>query len=85
MDLQTKFNPGDEVWTMYQNQPRKFRISSIEIYLYAPGLRLGKKHQEICVEEINDPNKRNNPQHLRYGADQCFATKEELKNHLFKE
>lgn len=85
MDLKTKFNPGDEVWTMYQNQPRKFRIQSIQIILYAPGSPMAKRHQEIYVEEYNDPNKRMNPQHLRFGADQCFATKEELKKHIFKE
>lgn len=85
MELKTKFNPGDEVWAMYQNKPRKFRISTIEIYLYAPGTPMVRRHQEIYVEAVNDPNKRNNPQHLRYGADECFATMEDLKNHLFKE
>lgn len=82
MDLKTKFNPGDEVWTMSQNQPRKFRISSIEIRLFPPGSPI--RHQEIYVEIVCDANKRNNPQHLRYNADQCFASKEELKNYLFK-
>lgn len=83
MELKTKFNPGDEVWAMHQNKPRKFRISAIEIYLYAPGTPMVRRHQEIYVEAVNDPNKRNNPQHLRYGADECFATMEDLKNHLF--
>lgn len=85
MEVKTKFNPGDEVWTMHQNQPRKFRISSIEIILHAPGLRLGRSYVEIYIEEYNDPNKRMNPQHLRFRADQCFATKEELIKHLFRE
>ena len=31
MEIVTKFNPGDVVWTMYDNKPHQFRIAKIEV------------------------------------------------------
>ena len=32
MEIVTKFNPGDVVWTMYDNKPHQFRIAKMGVY-----------------------------------------------------
>ena len=32
MEVKTRYNIGDEVWTMLNNRPHCFRISGIEVY-----------------------------------------------------
>lgn len=81
MEYKTKFEPGQTVWTMLQNKPHQFRIAGIEIYLAPKEIKVGNP-SEIYIETINTAS-RNNPQHLRFGARDCFATKEELFDHLF--
>lgn len=81
MDYTTKFNPGDEVWTMHQNKPHQFRVASVEITLSAPS-RTEIRTREFIVEHINTAP-RNNPQRLAFEARTCFATKQELIDHLF--
>lgn len=80
MEYSTKFNPGDEVWTMSQNKPHKFRVVCVEITLTVPNSPM--RTREILVEHINTAP-RNNPHRLVYDARACFATKQELINHLF--
>lgn len=80
MDYSTKFNPGDEVWTMSQNKPHKFRVASVEITLTAPNSPM--RTREILVEHINTAP-RNNPHRIMYDARACFATKKELFDHVF--
>lgn len=80
MDFQTKFNPGQEVWTMYNNKPHFFRIATIEITLNAPSNPM--REREVLYELIHN-NKRNNPQRLAFDARNCFATKKELIDNLF--
>lgn len=82
MEYTTKFNPGDEVWTMHQNKPHQFQVSSVEIVLTAPNSPMRGRTTELLVEQINTAS-RNNPQWLRFAARECFATKQELINHLF--
>lgn len=33
MEVKTRYNIGDEVWTMLNNRPHCFRISGIEVYV----------------------------------------------------
>lgn len=82
MDYSTKFNPGDEVWTMSQNKPHQFRVASVEITLTAPNTPMRGRTAEVLVELINTAA-RNNPQRLTFDARNCFATKQELIDHLF--
>ncbi len=79
MDYSTKFNPGDEVWTMCQNKLHKFRVACVEIILTPPNSPMRSK--EMLVEHINTAP-RNNPQRLIFDARACFATKQELLTHL---
>lgn len=32
MEVKTKYNIGDEVWTMLNNRPHCFRIAGIEVF-----------------------------------------------------
>lgn len=32
MEVKTKYNIGDEVWTMLNNRPHCFRIAAIEVF-----------------------------------------------------
>ncbi len=82
MEYTTKFNPGDEVWTMSQNKPHQFRVASVEITLTAPNTPMRGRSTEILVELIHTAQ-RNNPQRLTFDARECFATKQELIDHLF--
>ena len=80
MDYSTKFNPGDEVWTMFQNKPHKFRVACVEITLTPPNSPM--RSREMLVEHLNTAQ-RNNPQRLAFDVRGCFATKQELITHLF--
>lgn len=81
MEYTTKFNPGDEVWTIYQNKPHQFRADSVEIKLSAH-TRTEIRTREFIVEHINTAP-RNNPLRLAFDARYCFATKQELIDYLF--
>lgn len=81
MDYSTKFNPGDEVWTMYDNKPHQFTISLIEVTVATPRVRLSRP-SEVLVEYCHTAA-RNNPLRLSFDARNCFATKQELIDHLF--
>lgn len=80
MEYSTKFNPGQEVWTMYDNKPHQFRVAKIEITLSAPSFPM--RERELLIEHIHN-NKRNNPQSLTFDARKCYATKQELIDNLF--
>lgn len=82
MDYTTKFNPGDEVWTMCQNKPHQFRVASVEITLTAPNSPMRGRTTEMLVEYIHTAQ-RNNPQRLVFDARNCFATKQQLIENLF--
>lgn len=82
MEYITKINPGDEVWTMSQNKPHQFRVASVEITISAPNSPMRGRTTEVLVELIHTAP-RNNPQRLKFNADLCFATKQELCNYLF--
>lgn len=32
MEVKTRYNIGDEVWTMHNNRPHCFRIAGIEVF-----------------------------------------------------
>jgi len=81
MEYTTKFNPGDEVWTIYQNKPHQFRVACVEIKVSAH-TRTEIRTREYIVEHTNT-TPRNNPLRLAFDARDCFATKQELIDHLF--
>lgn len=56
MEVKTKYNIGDEVWTMLNNRPHCFRIAGIEVFRNS--LRTFVRN----VEHTNTGT-RNNPQH----------------------
>lgn len=76
MEVKTRSNIGDEVWTMLNNRPHRFRISAIEVC--ANSLRTFVRN----VEYTNTCT-RNNPQNLYFLDSACFPTKEELIKNLF--
>ena len=76
MEVKTKYNIGDEVWTMLNNRPHCFRIAGIEVFQNS--LRTFVRN----VEHTNTGT-RNNPQHLYFLDSNCFPTKEELIKNLF--
>lgn len=76
MEVKTKYEIGDEVWTMLNNRPHYFRIVAIGVFCYPN--RIGVRNMEntnVCH--------RSNPQHLYFDEKMCFPTKEELIKHLF--
>lgn len=77
MEVKTKYEIGDEVWTMLNNRPHCFRIVAIEVFCFPNRISVR------IVENTNVCCTRNNPQHLYFAEEKCFPTKEELKNHLF--
>ena len=76
MEVKTKYNIGDEVWTMLNNRPHCFRIAEIEVFQNS--LRTFVRN----VEQTNTCT-RNNPQRLYFLESKCFSTKEELIKNLF--
>lgn len=76
MEVKTKYNIGDEVWTMLNNRPHCFRIAAIEVFRNS--LRTFVRN----VEHTNTGT-RNNPQRLYFLDSACFPTKEELIKNLF--
>lgn len=64
MTFHTKYSPGDEVWVMENNKPRKFIIDKVEVaaargFYYVPVYTAG-------------------PYSPRYFEDKLFKTKQEL-------
>lgn len=76
MEVKTKYNIGDEVWTMLNNRPHCFRIAEIEVVQNS--LRTFVRN----VEQTNTCT-RNNPQRLYFLDSNCFSTKEDLIKNLF--
>lgn len=76
MEIKTKYEIGDEVWTMLNNRPHCFRIAQIEVY---------KSPLRTFVRNVENTAvyKRSNPQHLYFLDEMCFPTKDELIKHLF--
>lgn len=86
MEIVTKFDPGDEVWTMYENKVHSFRIARIEISVRPAYMSNGNLHpspamREIYIEEKNI-NARTKPVVIRHFGFDCYATKEELISNL---
>lgn len=76
MEVKTKYNIGDEVWTMLNNRPHCFRIAGIEITCNS--LRAFVRNVEYA-----HTGARNVPQHLSFLDSACFPTKEELIKAIF--
>jgi hypothetical protein len=89
MELTTKFNPGDMVWTMYENKPHQFKIAKIEVTARPSYRNDGTMHPlptctEFYIEEKNTLT-RNNPVTVRHAWFNCYATKEELIKKIMEE
>lgn len=77
MNIETKFNIGDEVWIMKDNKPFSFKINQISVNIttnqnYHNPLDIQIKYsKEHVIDWIYEGK--------------CFATKEELKQAIFGE
>lgn len=73
MIINPKFNIGDKVWAMVDNMPEELIIYGIDVRI-----RNSKDNYTIyifyCISETSN----------RYPEHSVFATKEDLKNSLFK-
>lgn len=73
MIINAKFNIGDKVWAMVDNRPEELIIYGINI-----NIRKSKDDYTIhifyCISETSN----------KYPEHSLFATKDELKNSLFK-
>ena len=55
MEIVTKFNPGDVVWTMYDNKPHQFRIAKIEVSARPSYRKDGRMH--LSLIHISEPTR----------------------------
>lgn len=75
MNIKTKYNPGDEVWTMIENKPQCLIVNTIFIIASLSNdkeIKYGIKYN--CSLSYLGGN---------YVEKELFATKEDLKNYLF--
>lgn len=66
MEIKTKYNIGDKVWAMYDNEPSEFIIYSIQAFFY--------EDLPYSIWYINNDDE-------GYQEDVLFPTKEELLKH----
>lgn len=82
MEIVTKFNPGDVVWTMYDNKPHQFRIAKIEVSARPSYRKDGSLHPSPMMSEVyieaRNVFARNNPMTIHHQWYNCYATKDEL-------
>lgn len=76
MKINTKYNPGQEVWIMKDNKPLKLFVHAIRIVV---GLNNDKK----IVYGISY-NLANGSEGGDFDENEIYATKEDLKNSIFK-
>lgn len=75
MNIKTRYNPGDKVWTMIENKPEYLIVNSISIIVsldFNKGIKYNIKYN--CSLGYIGGN---------YVEKELFATKEDLKNYLF--
>lgn len=71
MEIKTKYNIGDKVWVIADNEPTEFLIDSIEIFI----LNMGQYGIGQSIWYVNKENE-------GYERHQVFPTKEELLKSL---
>lgn len=77
MNIKTKYNPGDKVWTMIKNKPEYLIINTISIIVsldFNKGIEYNIKYN--CSLGSLGGN---------YEEKELFDRKEDLKNYLFGE
>lgn len=86
MEYTTKFNPGETVWTIYENKVHSFRIARIEINIRPCYRNDGTLHPSPMMSEFlyeeRHTQTRNNPVTIRHNWYDCYPTKEELLKSL---
>lgn len=80
MRVETRFNPGDSVWTMCDNRAHQFRVAKVEVTARADNGRTYITY----IEERNILT-RNNPVSIRHDGGNCFASKAELIAKMMEE
>jgi hypothetical protein len=76
MTIETKYSPGDQVWLMFNNNPKQKTISNINILCYKKGSNSADMNSEYTI------------MYTIYGVpndlpeNKVFSTKEELINSL---
>lgn len=79
MEITTKFNPGDTVWTMEENKPHQFKINRIEI-------EIRSKCKSIYYVDCTSPSTPSGEVGEEYYiSSRCFATKSELLRSFLSE
>ena len=75
MNIKTKYNPGDKVWTMIKNKPEFLIVNTISIVAsldYDKNIIYGTTYNCSLGCLGGD-----------YAEKELFGTKEDLKNYLF--
>lgn len=80
MRVETRFNPGDCVWTVCANKAHQFRIAKIEV-----AARADNGRTYVTYIEERHILSRNNPVSIRHDGDNCFASKAELIAKMMEE
>ena len=76
MIIEIKYNPGQEVWVMKDNKPLKLFVHTIAINA---GINNDKKITYGILYNLA-----NGLQGGKFKEDDIYATKEDLKNSIFK-
>ena len=78
MEIKTKHIPGARVWVMKDNQPFEMEVKEINVNVKE---NYNRDSFDIDVKyKVSDSYRV-----LTLDESQCFATKEELRKHLFDE
>lgn len=80
MRVETRFNPGDCVWTVCANKAHQFRIAKIEV-----AARADNGRTYVTYIEERHILTRHNPVSIRHDGDNCFASKAELIAKMMEE
>lgn len=80
MRVETRFNPGDCVWTVYDNKAHQFRIAKVEV-----AARADNGRTYVTYIEERHILTRNNPVSIRHDGGNCFTSKAELIAKMMEE
>lgn len=51
MTLETKFNVGDKVWTIFKNKPEEMKVSKISIRIYKDAIYIDCDLSTGCMND----------------------------------
>lgn len=85
MTIVTKFNPGDEVWTVCENKVHRFRIARIELSIRSIRTSATCVSTSSLIESYIEERQlygKHSPVSVRHDSRECFPTKESLLKKL---